>query len=281
MFPKLGSQYKFIKEIGSGGTGVVNLALDLHSGYMVAIKTLFDYHIEDEEILNKFKIEANIYLLLEHPNIVTLKNFIIKDGSPHLVQEYIEGQTLDEYITKVTGPIPTEIALAIMKEILSGINYAHRKNIPFDGYEEGVLHLDIKPGNILISKSGDIKIIDYGISQGNNEERGEKIMGSPMYMAPEQLDIRKQLDIRTDIYSLGVLFHEMITGSKPYPLDISRDELYYNIHSNPLIRTNDIYPGADSRLQEVVDKATQKNPDYRYQNCDEMLDEIKSLLVVS
>ena len=106
-------------------------------------------------------------------------------------------------------------------------------------------------------------------------------MGSPMYMAPEQLDIRKQLDKRTDIYSLGVLFHEMITGSKPYPLDISRDELYYNIHSNPLIRTNDIYPGADSRLQEVVDKATQKNPEYRYQNCNEMSDEIKSLLVTS
>ena len=281
MFPNLGSQYKFIKEIGSGGTGVVNLAIDNHSGYQVAIKTLFDYHIEDEVILHKFKIEANIYLLLEHPNIVNLRNFIIKNGSPHLVQEYIDGQTLDEYISEVTGPIPSEIALAIMKEILSGINYAHRKYIPYDGYEDGILHLDIKPSNILISKSGDIKIIDYGISQGNNEERGEKIMGSPMYMAPEQLDIYKSLDKRTDIYSIGVLFHEMITGSKPYPLDISKEELFYNINSNPLIRTDEIYPGADSRLQEIVDKATQKNPDKRYQNCEEMLEKIESLLVMS
>ena len=281
MFPNLGSQYKFIKEIGSGGTGVVNLAIDNHSGYQVAIKTLFDFHKEDAEILNKFKIEANIYLLLEHPNIVSLKNFIIQDGSPHLVQEYIEGNTLEEYINTVTGPIPTEIALAIFKEILSGINYAHKKHIPFEGYEEGVLHLDVKPSNILVSKGGDIKIIDYGISQGKNEERGEKIMGSLMYMAPEQLDINKQLDTRTDIYSLGVLFHEMITGSKPYPLDISKDDLFRNIISNPLVRTNEIYPGADDRLQEIVDKATQKDPKNRYQSCVEMIEKVESLLVLT
>ena len=106
-------------------------------------------------------------------------------------------------------------------------------------------------------------------------------MGSPMYMAPEQLDIYKNLDKRTDIYSIGVLFHEMITGSKPYPLDISKEELFYNINSNPLIRTDEIYPGADGRLQEIVDKATQKNPDKRYQNCEEMLEKIESLLVMS
>ena len=107
MFPDLGSQYEFIKELGSGGTGVVNLAIDRHSGFLVAIKSLFDFHINDEEILEKFKVEANIYLMLKHPNIVSLKNFILKNGKPHLVQEYVEGQTLDEYINNVTGPIPT------------------------------------------------------------------------------------------------------------------------------------------------------------------------------
>ena len=101
-----------------------------------------------------------------------------------------------------------------------------------------------------------------------------------MYMAPEQLDINKELDIRTDIYSLGVLFHEMVTGSKPYPLDISKDDLFKNIISNPLIRTNEIYPGADDRLQEIVDKATQKDPDKRYQSCEEMIEKIENLLVL-
>ena len=134
--------------------------------------------------------------MLNHPNIVTLKNFILKKGSPHLVQEYIDGQTLDDYINNVTGPIPTPSAIKIFKNILSAIGYAHDKKIPLPGYD-GVLHLDIKPGNILISKKGNIKIIDYGISQGNTQDRAEKIMGSPLYMAPEQLDISKKLDRNT------------------------------------------------------------------------------------
>ena len=200
MFPDLGFQYQFIRELGSGGTGVVNLAVDRHSGFLVSIKTLFDFHVNDKELLEKFKAEANIYLMLKHPNIVSLKNFILKKGKPHLVQEYVDGQTLDEYIHNVTGPIPTQRAIEIIKDVLTAIDYAHNKNIPLSGYD-GVLHLDIKPGNILITKNGKVKIIDYGISQGNNQKRGEKVMGSPMYMAPEQIDISKELDKRTDIYS--------------------------------------------------------------------------------
>jgi len=276
MFPNLGPQYEFVKELGRGGTGVVNLALDNHSGFLVAIKSLFDYHINNKEILEKFKIEANIYLMLEHPNIVSLKNFIIKDKNPHLVQEYIEGQTLEKYIQNVTGPIPSELALVIMKDIVVAINYAHNKKIPFPGYD-GILHLDIKPGNVLISKSGNIKIIDYGISQGNNEERGEKIMGSKMYMAPEQLNFNKKLDNRTDIYALGVLLHEMITGSKPYSRRITNEELFDNIHNTPLIRTGEVYPGVDKRVQKIIDKATEKKPKNRFQTCYELIKEIKKL----
>ena len=270
MFPKLGSQYEFIKELGSGGSGVVNLALDKNSGFLVAVKSLFDYHLKDQNIFEKFKVEANIYLMLNHPNIVSLKDFIIKNGTPHLVQEYVDSVTLDEYIHKVTGPIPYKRSIEIFKDIVYAIDYAHNKKIPIDGYD-GVLHLDIKPGNVLISKSGNIKIIDYGISRGINEKRDNKIMGSPMYMSPEQLDILKDLDKRTDIYALGVLLHNMVTASLPYSKNISQDKLIENINHTSLIRTVDLYPGVDSRFQTVIDIATQKNPNNRYQSCADLI----------
>ncbi|MDC1336359.1 serine/threonine protein kinase [Flavobacteriaceae bacterium] len=276
MFPDLGSQYEFIKELGSGGTGVVNLAVDRDSGFLVAIKTLFDFHINDEEILEKFKVEANIYLMLKHPNIVSLKNFILKKGKPHLVQEYVEGQTLDEYINNVTGPIPTKRAIEIIKKVLSAIGYAHNKNIPISGYN-GILHLDIKPGNIIITKNGNVKIIDYGISQGNSEKRGDKVMGSPLYMAPEQIDISQELDKRTDIYSLGVLLFQMITGSRPFSYCKSMEELFRSIYYSSLTKTSEIYPGVDIRFQSIIDKATEKHPDDRFQSCDDFLFNIEQL----
>ena len=276
MFPDLGSQYEFVKELGRGGTGVVNLALEKNSGFLVAIKSLFDYHIKDKEVLNKFKAEANIYLMLDHPNIVSLKDFIIKNGTPHLVQEYVDAHTLDQYIRKVSGPIPAKRSLVIIKDIVSAINYAHNKRIALSGYD-GVLHLDIKPGNVLVSKSGNVKIIDYGISQGSNQERGNKIMGSPMYMAPEQLDLKRDLDKRTDIYALGILLHQMITASLPYSKYTTQQELIDNINYSPLIRTQDLYPGVDQRFQIIIDKATEKDPYNRYQSCDEMLEAIEEL----
>ena len=200
MFPDLGAKYLHVKEIGAGGTGVVNLALDTHTGFQVAVKSLFKSHFENNPaMLERFRIEANIYLMLSHPNIVKLKNFILKDGA-HLVMDYVEGMTLEKYIRTVTGPIPSEVAIAIIKEVGSAIGYAHQKQIPIDGYN-GVLHLDIKPNNILISDAGKVMVIDYGISQGSSENRMDQIVGSLMYMAPEQLELDSTLDHRTDIYA--------------------------------------------------------------------------------
>ena len=276
MFPKLGKQYQFIKEVGRGGTGVVNLAIDTHSGYPVAIKSLFAYHSKNNpEMLDKFRIEANIYLMFSHPNIVKLKNFVMQDGV-HLVMEYVEGQPMDEYISDVTGPISAEVAINMMKEIVSAVGYAHNKKIAIDGYD-GVLHLDIKPGNILIGKKGEVKVIDYGISQGTDEERGEKIMGSPMYMTPEQLDINAELNPQTDIYALGVLLHHMVTGDTPYSRKSTKEEIFNEIKNEPLKRIREIYPFADVRLQIIIDKATEKFPHNRYKDCNEFLIALEEL----
>jgi len=276
MFPKLGKQYQFIKEVGRGGTGVVNLAIDTHSGYPVAIKSLFaNISKNNPEMLDKFRIEANIYLMFSHPNIVKLKNFVMQDGA-HLVMEYVEGQPMDEYISNVTGPISAEVTINMMKEIVSAVGYAHNKKIAIDGYD-GVLHLDIKPGNILIGKKGEVKVIDYGISQGTDEERGEKIMGSRMYMTPEQWDLTAQLSPQTDIYALGVLLHHMVTGDTPYSRKSTQEQLFNEIKNEPLKRITEIYPFADSRLQIIIDKATEKFPHNRYKDCNAFLTALEEL----
>jgi len=276
MFPDLGAKYIHVKEIGTGGTGVVNLALDTHTGFQVAVKSLFKSHFENNPaMLKRFRIEANIYLMLSHPNIVKLKNFILKDGA-HLVMDYIEGKTLEEYIRTVTGPIPSEVAIAIIKDIAAAIGYAHQKQIPIAGYN-GVLHLDIKPNNILISDSGKVMVIDYGISQGTKEDRMDQIVGSLMYMAPEQLEIESTLDHRTDIYALGVLLHQMLTGNTPYSLKDTKDEIIRKIQKEPLERLIAIYPHVDNRLQKIIDTATSKNPDKRFKNCDEFINTIEEI----
>ena len=276
MFPNLGSKYIHIKKIGNGGTGVVNLALDTHSGFQVAIKSLFESHFNNNpEMLKKFKIEANIYLMLSHPNIVKLKDLILKDGA-HLVMDYIEGMTLEKYISSVTGPIPSEVAIAMIKEIAEAIGYAHQKEIPIPGYN-GVLHLDIKPSNILISDAGKVMVIDYGISQGNSEERMNQIVGSLMYMAPEQLEQGTALDHRTDIYSLGVLLHQMLSGSTPYSSKNTKEEIINKIQNKPLERLVNVYPHVDNRIQKIIDTATSKSPENRYQNCEAFINDLKKL----
>jgi len=276
MFPELGSQYNFIKRVGVGGTGVVNLAIDTHSGFPVAIKSLHASIMDtNPEMSQKLRIEANIYLMLTHPNIVKLKNFIVNETA-HLVMEYIDGKPLDEYISQVTGPIPSGVSIAMFKEIVLGIGYAHNKRIAIPGYD-GVLHLDMKPSNVLITNNGEIKIIDYGISQGSAQEREDKIMGTPMYMAPEQFDLTKNLDNRTDIYSLGVLFHQMITGRTPYNRTIQLPELKEKISTEALERIQKVYPAADIRLQGIIDICTAKDPDHRYQSCDELLTDLNEL----
>ena len=270
MYPNIGQQYQFLKEIGRGGTGIVHLAVDTHTGYLVAIKSIHsNISNSNPEMLEKFRIEANIYLMLSNPNIVKLKNFILQNGA-HLVMEFVDGQPMDEYISNVTGPIANDITIAMMIDIVSAVGYAHNTKIALEGYD-GVLHLDIKPGNILIGKKGEVKVIDYGISQGTHEERGKKIMGSPMYMSPEQLDLNAELNPQTDIYALGVLLHHMITGNTPYSRKSSQEEIFHEIKNKPLKRIVDIYPFADPRLQIIIDKATNKFPHNRYKNCNEFL----------
>ena len=275
MFPDLGSkQYEFINRIGGGGFGVVNLAIDLHTGKPVAIKSIHKNYNKRKDLIENFKREANIYLDLSHPNIVKLNAFIINDGV-HLVMEYVEGRTLEDFINKETGPIPTRLCLDLLTDIISAIDYAHNKNIPIDGYEHGALHLDLKPSNVLITKSNKAMVIDYGISKGLTEKRKVR-EHTKMYCAPEQLDAEKDLDKRTDIYSLGLLMHQMLCGSSPYTAN-SNEELEDKVKYRKTKRMIDIYPAISEEFQQIVDKATEKNPNSRYQSCSEFLADLEIL----
>ena len=278
MFPDLGSRYQFIHKIDEGGAGIVWQAVDTHSGRRVAVKRLKTAAAAVDGIINKFKIEANIYLMLNHKNIVMLKNFIITDeGDHYLIMEYIDGTPIDKYVKKFpNNRMPQEVAIAIMKEIVKGIGYGHQRKIPIEGYD-GVLHLDIKPSNVMVSNNGQVKIIDYGISQGTTEQRSEKIMGTLMFMAPCQLDINSELDNRTDIYALGLLFYYMLTGSYPHPNNLSNEDIFERIINTPINKMPKIKTGTGLKIQLILEKATEKSPIDRYQNCNELLTALNEL----
>jgi len=259
---------ELVEEIGSGGTASVMLGVDLNSGYPVAVKVLYKSLFKNETLKEKFIAEANHYLYLSHPNIVDLKDFIIKKDAYYLVMEYIEGDTLENYINKISGPIPEEVAAPMLKEVLSAIGYAHG---------EEVVHLDIKPSNIMITEDGDIKVLDFGISTELNKELSGSIMGSPMYMSPEQVNGEK-VDSRTDIYALGCTFHQMLTAKLPYKSNISRDQLFEYIKTKPLERAQDLVPWVSEDAQEIVDRATEKIPNSRYSSCEEFMDDLNLLL---
>lgn len=259
---------EMIEHIGAGGAGSVWKGVDLHTGKLVAVKVLWKNLFKDEKIRKKFIEEANQYLYLEHPNIVKLKDFIAKDSGYYLVMEYIEGQTLEEYINKVTGPIPEEVAAAILSEVLEAIGYAHQQN---------VIHLDIKPSNIMISEEGAIKVLDFGISSTTEEVGHGAMMGSPMYMSPEQID-GKGIDFTSDIYALGVTFHQMLCGQLPYPSNMTKVQLFKLIREKPLPRLNSFVPWASEDAQHVIDVATAKNISQRFRSCNAFKEALIKLL---
>jgi len=263
--PKL-PYYHAIQQIGHGGTGVVYSAIDERTGFMVAIKMLYIQAFANAFLREKFIEEANRYLYLNHRNIVHLKDFIIEDDAYFLVMEFVQGQTLDQYIRTVTGPVPEEIAAAIMMEVLNAIAFAHLN---------GVIHLDLKPANIMIAVSGDIKVLDFGISADEGKKE-KKIMGSPLYMSPEQIK-GEEISFNTDIYSLGVTLYQMVTGKEPYPSDINKEELFEKIKNSPLISSQNDCAHLSDKMIAIIQKATNKKSEKRFASCNEFIMHLKTI----
>jgi serine/threonine protein kinase len=258
---------EIIKEIGAGGTASVFLGIDLNTGFPVAVKMLWKNLFKTSEMKERFIMEANQYLYLKHPNIVSLRDFIIKEDAHYLVMEYIDGYNLDEYINKVSGPIPESKAIKMIMQVLDAVEFAHKRD---------VLHLDIKPANIMINKEGVIKLLDFGIATDSKKIIDGQIVGSPLYMSPEQT-IGKNIDHQSDIYSLGITFFQMLTGSPPINGNTTKQELFNRIRKGSLPRAKEIYPFVADALQNILDKATNVDVLGRYKTVDDFAKDLRQL----
>tara|TARA_B100001250_G_scaffold412619_1_gene444348 strand:- start:68 stop:2284 length:2217 start_codon:yes stop_codon:yes gene_type:complete len=262
--------YKILKEIGSGGMGVVYLAKHEKLRRKVAIKSLHKNLVNDIDFRKRFSNEAITHSKLNHPNIVKLLDFIENDDGLYLIMEYVEGIQIDEHIKKVSGPIPENELIILFIKILSAIGYAHN---------QGLVHRDIKPSNVMISKEGEIKLLDFGIAKSNDDEKGLTKtgvqIGTAAYMSPEQVGAKK-LDYLTDIYSLGVTLFYMAVGKSPYDGDTNTFDIQNKIINDAIPKATKIYPGVSPKIEEVIKKATHKKKKSRYQSCDEFTSALTS-----
>lgn len=257
--------YRIESLIGKGGMGSVYLATNKHINQKVAIKVLNVNLAESHIIRQKFVNEAKTLLALDHPNIVHFLNFVENEDGVFLIMEYVDGITLDDFINTKQGLIVETKVYKLFNQILDAFAYAHKR---------GVVHRDIKPANIILTNDNEgnfvVKVLDFGIariiSESNEEEKG-LIIGTPAYMSPEQVR-GEDVDERSDIYSLGVLLHQMLTGHAPYDsTTLSETEIQKKVVEDPLPRMKEYYQYVSDRIQKVVDKATAKDPSTRYPNC--------------
>lgn len=264
--------YRVLRLLGSGGMGSVYLAANTNIDQQVAIKALRPDVARNAMLRARFKQEAELLCSLDHPGIVKFLNYVEMPEGVFLIMEYVKGVTLEDFIKKKNGLIVEDKAYPLISEILDAFSYAHSK---------GIVHRDIKPSNIIIQEDGHIKVMDFGIAQivsETNASQSNMIMGTPTYMSPEQV-YGKNIDVRSDIYSLGVLIHNMLTGRAPYDsTTMTAQEIKRHIVNDTMSRMADYYPYVSDKIQMVVDKATQKVPEARYQDCKEMKSAVKKAI---
>ncbi len=258
--------YEIKSLIGEGGMGNVYLGEHVSIGRKVAIKVLLPELASNDEIRNRFKNEASVMAHLQHPGIVALHDYLDQDDGLYLIMEYVEGIEFTDLLKSLTEPLPIDRAKEIMKKVLSAFAYAHKNKI---------VHRDVKPSNILLTKDDEVKVLDFGIAkllgdtQFNLTKTGTQV-GTVYYMSPEQVQAT-ELDHRSDIYSLGVTFYELLAGFCPYKSMTSEYEIYNKIVRDPLLPLTDTMGAAYNQVWEVIKKATEKEVDRRFQNCDEFI----------
>jgi len=262
--------YKIIKKLGEGGMGTVYLADDVMLERKVAIKVLNPLLTMDTHFTERFRQEAKVQASLIHPNIISLFNYFQEDANYCMVMEYADGETLKHLIAG-KGPMPEQRAIWVMTQILEALGFAHKR---------GIIHRDIKPGNILITKDDTVKILDFGIAKILQDKGLTKTgtkMGTIYYMSPEQIKAVKDIDHRTDLYSLGVTFYEMLSGRVPFNVDTDSDfEIMNEIVQGEIQDPRKIYPNISDWVVKVLFRAVEKDRNKRIQSSEEFIQELLS-----
>jgi len=261
----LAGKYRVLEEVGHGGMGVVYKAEDMKLKRMVAIKFLPRELNSNPEIRERFLQEARAAAALSHPNICTIHEVDDSEDKPFIVMEYVEGETLRERIKK--GPLSIEEALDITIQAADGLEKAHQK---------GIVHRDVKSANIMVTESDQTKIMDFGLAKlrgGTAFTKEGATLGTVAYMSPEQARGDK-VDARTDIWSLGVVLYEMLTGELPFKGERDVSILYSIVHEEPK-PLKDRKPPIPAELQRIIGRAITKNLDSRYQTAAEMLRDLR------
>jgi serine/threonine protein kinase len=268
MVPSAFGRYQIIEEIGRGGMARVYRAVDPRFEREVAVKVLPSEVMDEEMFRARFEREAKVIAGLEHPAIVPVYDFGDQDGQPYLVMRYMPGGSLRERLAE--GKMDPGEAADLVRRMASALDHAH---------EHGIIHRDLKPGNILFDGRGDPFLTDFGIvkmAQGGATLTGEAIIGTPAYMSPEQAQGDTTIDHRTDIYSLGVILFEMLTGEQPYQADTPISLALKHIRE-PIPRLFDYDKDLPVGMQAIVDKAMAKSPVDRFGSAARMVQAMEAL----
>src|SRR3954454_19230737 len=253
-------RYVIKRKLGSGGMADVYLAEDQELGRMVALKLLDARHASDEQFVERFRREAQSAAGLNHPNIVSIFDRGYAEGTYYIAMEYLDGRTLKELLVK-NGPTPIPIAIDYARQIIGAIAFAHRN---------GIVHRDIKPHNIVVGSDGRLKVTDFGIARSGASQMTEagSIVGTAQYLSPEQAR-GAPVDPRSDLYSLGIVLYEMLTGKVPFtgdtPVEIAMKHLS-QVPEPPSKQRSEVPHDLDA----VVMRALSKEPDQRYGSTEEM-----------
>jgi serine/threonine-protein kinase len=258
----LNNRYELLEPLGKGGMAIVYRARDTMLERSVAVKILRENYSRDPTFLERFRQEARAAANLSHPNIVTVHDFGLDKGQIFIVMEYVPGKDLKTLINQRSRFTPGE-AIPLLIQACAGIGYAHRA---------GLVHCDVKPQNMLVTPDARLKVTDFGIARAlstiHPEEQSDVVWGSPQYFSPEQA-AGAAPSPASDVYSLGVIMYEMMTGSLPFHADTAGQLAHLHIEAEP-VPISEMLPDISPVLEEIQMKVLSKEPSQRYRTADQL-----------